>query len=182
MIRPWNSLFSAALLLVALCAPLSAHAQGRLHAFTFSAAALDAAGEDRQVRASLGLPVVGTFRAADVQLSAGFWHILAGRAHDSGTSAAPLPGELPAQFILEGNYPNPFNPHTTIRYALPEAATVRLAVYDMLGREVHLQVTQAQAAGWYDLTFDGGGLPSGLYLYRLEADEHSATGRMLLLK
>lgn len=91
-------------------------------------------------------------------------------------------GELPAQVMLDGNYPNPFNPQTVIRYGLPEASEVRLAVYDAMGRQVRLLVSQVQGAGWHTATFEAAGLPSGVYLYRLEADAASHTGRMLLVK
>ena len=93
---------------------------------------------------------------------------------------------LPAAYALEPAYPNPFNPTTEIRYALPEAADVRLTVYDGLGREVARLVDGPVGAGHQHATFDAGGLPSGLYLYRLEAkgaaEAFSKTGRMMLVK
>ena len=90
--------------------------------------------------------------------------------------------ELPVSVDLSGNYPNPFNPETTIGYALPRAATVRLAVYDLLGREVALLVDGVRQAATYRVRFDGSGLPSGMYLYRLETPGHMLTRRMMLLK
>ena len=93
---------------------------------------------------------------------------------------------LPAEYTLEANYPNPFNPSTEIRFALPEAADVRLLVYDALGREVARLVDGPVGAGYQHATFEASGLPSGVYLYRLEAkgaaETFAKTGRMVLVK
>ncbi len=91
------------------------------------------------------------------------------------------PYNTPDGFEL-GAYPNPFNPTTQIAYAVPEGAHVRLAVYDLLGREVALLVDRRQAAGRYEVTFEASHLPSGVYLYRIEAGAFAKTGRMTLAK
>ncbi len=88
----------------------------------------------------------------------------------------------PAEFALKGNYPDPFNPVTTIAYVLPESAPVVLTVYDAYGRRVQTLVNRTQPAGRYDVRFDAGDLASGTYLYRLEAGGFSASGLMLLVK
>lgn len=95
--------------------------------------------------------------------------------------AAPLVDTV-APVALDGAYPNPFNPQTTIRYALSEAAPVRLAIYDLLGREVALLVDGTQAAGTHEAVFEATGLPSGVYLYRIAAGTFAQTGRMTLMK
>ena len=99
------------------------------------------------------------------------------------TSAQEL---LPTAYALEPNYPNPFNPSTEIRFALPEAATIRLIVYDALGREVARLVDGPVGAGYQHATFDAAKLPSGVYLYRLEAkgaaETFAKTGQMVLVK
>ena len=94
----------------------------------------------------------------------------------AGTDAAP------STFALEENYPNPFNPSTNIGYTLPEAAPVRLSVFDALGREVAVLVAGAQSAGRHAVTWSADGLPSGLYLYRLEAGSFVETRTMMLAK
>ncbi|MBD3409046.1 MAG: T9SS type A sorting domain-containing protein, partial [Ignavibacteriales bacterium] len=95
--------------------------------------------------------------------------------------------EIPTRFALEQNYPNPFNPTTTIRYALPEATTVRLEIYNALGERVATLVNGAQEAGYHKRVFAATRFASGVYFYRLEAT--SATGttyrdtkKMLLVK
>ena len=104
---------------------------------------------------------------------------------------------VPLTVTLEQNYPNPFNPSTTISYQLPVVSNVRLAVYDILGREVVVLVNQQEGPGSHSVTFDarggpglGGRLASGVYFYRLEsapvsggkAGGLSFVKKMLLLK
>ena len=74
---------------------------------------------------------------------------------------------LPTAPKLEQNYPNPFNPTTVIRYQLPAVSSVRLAVYDLLGRELTVLINERKAPGSYEVKFDGAGLASGMYFYRL---------------
>jgi hypothetical protein len=104
----------------------------------------------------------------------------------SGPSSGPVAGkvgvDVPAEYTLEGSYPNPFNPVTVIRYGLPEDAVVSLVVYDVLGRAVARLVAAPQSAGWHEATFDGSLLPSGVYLYRLEAGSFTQSRTMLLVK
>ena len=88
----------------------------------------------------------------------------------------------PEHFTLNQNYPNPFNPTTTFSFALPEQTYVRLAIYDMLGREIHRVVDGIREAGSHEVSFDATHLPSGTYLYRLETQEGSFVKMMQLLK
>ncbi len=98
---------------------------------------------------------------------------------------------VPQTFGLERNFPNPFNPETTIRYAIPEAAQVRLVVYNVLGQEVTRLVDKHQVPGLYALRWDGRdsfgrGVASGVYLYKIQAagetQRFSQIHKMLLLK
>jgi len=90
--------------------------------------------------------------------------------------------EIPTAFALEANYPNPFNPTTVIRYALAQQAPVHLSVYDVQGRRVAVLVASEQPAGRYEVAFEAGGLPSGVYFYRIEAGAFRAVRQMLLLR
>lgn len=92
------------------------------------------------------------------------------------------PTNLPQKFTLEQNFPNPFNPITTIRYALPVSAQVRLEVYDITGRLVSRLVNRQQSAGLHRITFDASALSSGLYLYRIEAGDFVETRKLTLVK
>lgn len=89
---------------------------------------------------------------------------------------------LPSEYILAGAYPNPFNPLTSISFGLPESGHVRLAVYDPLGRQVELLANGHREAGVYEVTFDGSGLASGIYIYRLDAGGFTSSGKMVLMK
>ena len=89
---------------------------------------------------------------------------------------------MPTAFVLHPNFPNPFNPGTTIRYSLPVQSQVRLAVYDVLGQQVALLHEGVQRAGSYRARFDGTELGTGVYFCRLEAARFSQTRKMLLVK
>jgi len=89
---------------------------------------------------------------------------------------------LPATPQLAQNYPNPFNPATVVSYQLPVASTVRLVVYDILGREVAVLVNEREGPGSYEARFDATGLASGVYLYRLTAGMFVQTRSMILIR
>jgi len=96
-----------------------------------------------------------------------------------------VPGErraIPSQFTLHQNYPNPFNPSTTIRYDLPGIATVRLAVFDMLGREIAILVNEEQEAGSHVVRFNANDLQSGTYFLILHVGNYRFTRKMILLR
>lgn len=88
----------------------------------------------------------------------------------------------PDEFKLFQNYPNPFNPVTQIGYELTKGSKISLKIYDILGKEIRTLVSEFQPAGNYKITFDGEGLSSGAYIYKLSAGEFSLTKRMTLLK
>ena len=107
---------------------------------------------------------------------------------DDTASKAPvrrhdvLAGETPNEFDLISSYPNPFNPQTTITFSVKSTSHVRLAVYDMLGRELQVLVNGVLNAGSYDAVFDAGDLPSGTYLSRLVTPTGVTTSKMILAK
>lgn len=90
--------------------------------------------------------------------------------------------DLPREFALEPNYPNPFNPTTEIRYTLPWSSYVKLEVYNLLGQRVIKLVDRKQEAGYKSVRWDASSLASGIYFCRLEAGGYVKIGRMLLLK
>ena len=118
---------------------------------------------------------------------------LIGVSQSGGSTAAPevsvqqlieqdAATEIPTQFELHNAYPNPFNPSTTIRFDLPENTKVRLAVYDMLGREVAVLAEGERPAGQYTLHFDASKLSTGIYIYRLQAGNFTQTKKLMLMK
>jgi len=109
--------------------------------------------------------------------------ILSGNVYGVVSSINDQEPPLPKGFVLQQNYPNPFNPKTAIQYELPVAAKIELTVYDLLGKQVKTLVNSRQAAGIYQVEFDGSELSSGVYLYRLEINHKGVlTRKMVLLK
>lgn len=98
---------------------------------------------------------------------------------ESGASATV---QTPNAFGLSQNYPNPFNPTTTIRYGLPSRSHVTLTVFNTLGQQVATLVNESEEAGYHDVRFDGSGLASGMYFYRLQAGSFVQTKELLLLR
>jgi len=94
---------------------------------------------------------------------------------------------IPYLFTLYQNYPNPFNPITVIRYELRVKSYVRLIIYDVSGKEIRMLVNQLQNSGSYDFRFDGGSLSSGVYFYKLEAEDikgnqYTETKKMIMVR
>ncbi len=90
--------------------------------------------------------------------------------------------EIPSGYALLQNYPNPFNPTTTITYQLPKEGFVELKVFDAVGREVALLVSEVKPAGSHQVNFNAGRLASGVYLYSLKTASFSQVKKLMLLK
>ena len=115
--------------------------------------------------------------------------IINGRKYGTIVDVKELKPQIPDQIVLENNYPNPFNPSTTIRYSIPSVETlhatsqhVTLKIYDVLGREVATLVNKEQKAGNYSVTFNANNLTSGVYYYSIMTDSKRITKPMILLK
>lgn len=89
---------------------------------------------------------------------------------------------IPEHFVLYQNFPNPFNPSTTIRFDLPKAAEVNLSVYDSLGQKITTLVNGYLESGTHSEVFDGKNLASGTYIYKLQAHNFVQTKKMILMK
>ena len=98
------------------------------------------------------------------------------------TSVEEISSGLPIEFSLEQNYPNPFNPSTTFVFSLPERSLASLKVFDILGKEVALLISEELPAGTYTKWWDASGLPSGTYFYRLQTGSFSETKKLILLR
>ncbi|MBI5404403.1 MAG: S8 family peptidase [Ignavibacteriae bacterium] len=89
---------------------------------------------------------------------------------------------IPKKYELMQNYPNPFNPVTKINFAIPKNEIVNIKIYDVLGREIMTLVNEKLSAGYYEFSFDGSGLSSGIYFYRMTTNSYSDIKRMVLVK
>jgi len=101
---------------------------------------------------------------------------------DFGVEVSADRGEMAYEFNLNQNFPNPFNPVTTINYTIGETANVNLVVYDVLGRRVATLVNEVQSPGLHNINFDASRLSSGTYIYRLETNGQVAIRKMMLIK
>lgn len=109
--------------------------------------------------------------------------------HGRGVWETPNPvgvinytNEIPQKYSLEQNFPNPFNPVTMMKYNIVKDGFVKVAVYDLLGREINTIVNENQKAGTYTVQFDAAGLPSGVYFYKLITNGFTETRKMMLVK
>jgi hypothetical protein len=89
---------------------------------------------------------------------------------------------VPERYALYQNYPNPFNPTTTIAFSLPRLGYVTLTVFNTLGQEVAMLMSQECSAGMYETSWDATGKGSGTYFYRLQAGLFTETRRLILLR
>jgi photosystem II stability/assembly factor-like uncharacterized protein len=90
--------------------------------------------------------------------------------------------EIPSDYYLSNNFPNPFNPSTKIKYSVPQLSDVVIKVFDVLGNEIETLVDEEKQTGTYEITWYAEGLPSGVYVYRLQAGEYADVKKMMLLK
>lgn len=98
------------------------------------------------------------------------------------TNATVTMTELPTEFALRDNYPNPFNPATTIKFELPKDAFVNITIYDNLGREVQKLVNTQMEAGYHSVVWDATNFASGVYFYKMTAADYNRTVKMILVK
>ena len=98
------------------------------------------------------------------------------------TSVGNDGSSLPNKFSLDQNYPNPFNPSTKIEYTLQIASNVTLKVYNVLGQVVATLVSEKQDVGTHSATFEASQFTSGVYFYKINAGNYTATRKMMLIK
>jgi photosystem II stability/assembly factor-like uncharacterized protein len=109
------------------------------------------------------------------------------RSIESTTPVREITAEIPQNFALEQNYPNPFNPGTVISFRLPVSSQIKLHIYNLTGQMVRTLVDAQKSAGRHQVVWDGlnergGHLPSGVYLYRIEAGDFRAVRRLAMVK
>ncbi len=104
------------------------------------------------------------------------------RVFQKGGDEITKRGEIPQEFSINQNYPNPFNPSTRISYSIPEVATVKITIFDRLGREVSTLINREHKPGYYSVDFDANGLSSGVYFYKVDAGRFSTVKKMILMK
>lgn len=98
------------------------------------------------------------------------------------TGTEEIAGEIPSEYALSQNFPNPFNPETVIRFAVKQADMVTIDVYDVMGSKVASVLDEYKTAGTYEVSFDASGLSSGVYFYRMTAGGFSELKKLVVLK
>ncbi len=89
---------------------------------------------------------------------------------------------VPVEFALNQNYPNPFNPSTSISFSIPNASSVKLTIYNAIGKEVATLVNGTMESGNHKVVWNASNMPSGMYFYKLQADNFTSTKKMMLIK
>jgi hypothetical protein len=135
-------------------------------------------GTDHTILGTLGQQCIGLLTSTSNIAEVGFWYVPGYIV----TSVNDEKDGLPKVYELAQNCPNPFNPQTTIKFALPKESKVSLKIYDVLGREVMTLVDRTMSPGVYDVVLDASNIASGVYFYRLTAGEFVQTKKLVLLK
>jgi hypothetical protein len=172
-----NTVLSSAAALFLLAA--TAEAQNiRLRAFSFETGFSISRTSNTQLRATVSESIVGITKGSVFAVGSGFLvDSLVGRM----VTKVIDQGMIPRAYALMQNFPNPFNPTTTIRYDLPRATNVSLKVYDLLGREIAMLAQGSSQPGSYQIQWNAN-VASGIYFYRLQTEEFVQTKKMILLR
>jgi hypothetical protein len=93
-----------------------------------------------------------------------------------------ITAEFPKEYKLHVNYPNPFNPKTSIRYDIPYSCKVTIKIFDVMGREVSALVNEQLEPGFYEVEWNASGYSSGIYFYNITTDTFTETKKMILIK
>jgi hypothetical protein len=149
---------------------------------TFGSGGAAVSNSEFKISGTIGQSFIGTTLNGTHGSLAGFWYRKPVDIPTNAEEDAPGNPSVPAEFRLQQNHPNPFNPSTVIQFALPKSSSVSLKIYNFLGQEVATLIDHELAAGEHQLTFDASGLSSGIYVYRLHAGEFSSVKRMTLVK
>ncbi len=171
---------ASALLIVAAAAlfSLPAGAQVEMPHSVLGCGGGEMSGASNTVLSTVGQSAIGVVGGASNINEIGFWYqpgwILTG-IEDPETA-------VPTQFRLDQNSPNPFNPVTTLRFAVPKTCHVTVRLYDVRGREIRTLRNEEMDPGFHSVVLEAAGLPSGIYFCRMEAEGFVETKKLVLLK
>ena len=143
----------------------------QVHTFSFDTGFSVSSASNTQLRVTVGEAVIGITKGSAFAIGSGFL----------GDVKVIEQSTIPEAYTLMQNYPNPFNPTTTIRYDLPKSANVSLKIYNILGQLVATLVDERKEAGHYQVRWNAN-VASGIYFYRLHAEEFVQTKKMILLR
>jgi hypothetical protein len=140
-------------------------------------AAVHMTGADYQLQGTVGQPLIDMSTITSYRMHFGFWYI-----QQVVVDVEDLMALMPIEFELFQNYPNPFNAVTTIRYAVPKPADVKIELYNLLGQRVAVLLAAPKQPGYHELQYNAGHLASGLYFYRFQSEGYHFVKKMILAK
>ncbi len=156
---------------------MSAYAQFSITKSVIGSGGGPSAAGTFSLNGTIGQAIIGPVTGGQFTDNQGFWY------ENQQTGAVKQLATLPDGYALGQNYPNPFNPSTTIRFSVPERSKVTMRVMNLLGQEVARVINnESYDAGTYEVDFLENNLPSGTYVYRLEAGNIVMTKKMVLMK
>lgn len=172
-----RELLLLAAVITALVLPLTAGGQYQIQQSVVGCGAGGGSGPSNELLGTIGQSVIGLASGSSNTNDIGFWY-------QPGWILTGVPGSelLPPIFSLGQNCPNPFNPVTTITFAVPEPARVTLTLYDVAGREVRTLTDGECDAGYHRVVLDGTGLASGVYFCRMVSGSFEESKKLILLK
>jgi len=165
-----------AVLAAALALAVTASGQYQISESVIGSGGTSASGGSYSMLGTVGQPAIGVTSGGSYLNQIGFWY-------QPGWVLTGIEGELlPTSFQLGQNFPNPFNPVTTFRFAVPKAARVTVTLYDVAGRVVRTLVDDDYEPGYHTVALSADGLASGVYFCRMASESFSETRKLLLLK
>jgi type IX secretion system substrate protein len=166
-------------ILVFFCCFSAVDAQYTLKTGTFgNGAATITDSSNYQLSGTAGQSITGQSENNDYFCNSGFWY----QSYYTIVGIEDLFDNIPKTFQLDQNFPNPFNPVTTIKYAVPKTAHVRLEIYNALGQRVATLVDANKQPGYYDISLNASHLASGIYFYRLHSEYFIKVKKLMVLK
>jgi hypothetical protein len=160
-----------------ICACAGAYAQYDIPYSVVAGGGGGGSGGSYSLLGTVGQPAIGVVSGPSYMNEIGFWYLPDWML--TGTEQGDL---LPTTYWMGQNQPNPFNPVTTIRFALPQQSRVEIKLYDVAGREVSTIVDEELPEGYHDVVVNGSGLASGIYFYRIVANDFTDLKKLVLLK
>jgi len=186
----WNSHYKLLLILFLLSGTVNAQ-HSKVFWYSFSAEFGEASSQETKLKSSVGIQFFGRSTNNSTSILSGFF--ANPNIYGLLTDIKNQPNvQLPTSFELKQNYPNPFNPSTNIKFALPKQSSVKIIIYDILGRNIKTLINEAKPAGIYTIQWNGKNesniqASSGVYFYVLLAvgtdnDKFTMIKKMILLK
>lgn len=160
-----------------VCAAMAYGQTYKMKQDVIASGASDAKNATQWIRGTVGQGIIGNTFNGTTNDAQGFWHTNMGLIGVEITKTG-----MPGDYELFQNFPNPFNPTTTIKFSVPNRSHVALKVFSMTGSLVKTLIDENYAAGEYSVVFSANEYPTGSYLYTLEAAGHLMTKRMILIK